>query len=288
MKGEERLTIGQGNAVLSWDEVQSDFDQPLTVQGTVVGLPIESLVVDSEQVRGGIARNDKKFKEFCESIRESGIPQPSVVRRICKGKYQILWGHRWYFAAREVGEDKVPCLIQSEPLTDADRVQIILVEDIRLDDLSPIEQAEEFARLQGQGLSQKQIARGVGKSKYYVNKALAFRNRFTVEEWKELRKVATSQHIDFSRLEEASKINEPELRRKALFSDIPVCEIRSLRKGLAQRTRPKREEPRKYKTRLKEDALSSLLEISGELRSREDVISISQKLVEQFCHEHRL
>ena len=88
--------------------------------------------------------DEDKKKEMMESIRINGIMQPLIVRPIENEKYQILAGHNRRNCAREIGINKLPCIVK-ENLTD-DEAMIYLV-DTNLctrDKISPMERARAY------------------------------------------------------------------------------------------------------------------------------------------------
>jgi len=66
----------------------------------------------------------KHMKDMVESIREHGIISPIIVRLVDDGKYEILSGHNWVEAAKQLGLDEVPVII-NEDLSDAEAALIV-------------------------------------------------------------------------------------------------------------------------------------------------------------------
>lgn len=103
------------------------------------------------------------LKELTESIRERGIIQPLIVRKV-DGKYELIAGERRWRAAREVGLAEAPVIVRSA--TDQEVLELALVENLQREDLNPIEEALAFSRLAREfGLRQEDIAQKVGKSR---------------------------------------------------------------------------------------------------------------------------
>ncbi|MBE2179747.1 MAG: ParB/RepB/Spo0J family partition protein [Chthoniobacterales bacterium] len=104
--------------------------------------------------------------ELVESVRENGIIQPLIVRKV-NGKLELIAGERRWRAAGEAGLDKVPVIVREA--TDLEVLELALVENIQREDLNPIEEARAYARLaQEFGLKQDVIAKKVGKSRAAV------------------------------------------------------------------------------------------------------------------------
>jgi len=253
----------------------------------LVSLPVESIEASGQHLRFEYD-NGKADEELAKSFQEFDILEPLIVERTGVGKYLVLCGHRRLQAAKSIGKGKVPCLVKRREFSDEERIVIMLIEDLQKKHLSPLELAEAYTKLQGLGLSQNEIACRVGKSKFHVNKALAFYSRLTAEERAEIKKVATSQHFDFARLEEGSQIDDPDLRHRALFTDMPIREIRRLRKQQNAEEIPKQPKKISYEAQLKDGALRASLKIMGRPMTREEVCSVANQLAERLCEEHHL
>ncbi|MFQ6111021.1 MAG: ParB/RepB/Spo0J family partition protein [Nitrospinota bacterium] len=110
--------------------------------------------------------NREKLEELSRSIREKGLLQPIVVRKIPEG-YGLVTGERRWRAAREAGLERVPALVIEAD--ERELVEIALVENIQRADLNPMEEATAFHHLvEGLGLTQEEAARRVGKDRSTV------------------------------------------------------------------------------------------------------------------------
>jgi ParB family chromosome partitioning protein len=115
--------------------------------------------------------DDASLQELAESIAEHGVLQPLVVMRVPSdlgpATYQLIAGERRLQAARRAGMTHVPVVIKEA--SDAQLLEIALVENIQREDLNPIEEANAFKRLSEEfGMTQEQIARRVGRSRVTV------------------------------------------------------------------------------------------------------------------------
>jgi len=103
---------------------------------------------------------------MAESIRERGVLQPILVRRV-GGAYQLVAGERRLRAAREAGLETIPALTVT--LSERELLEVALVENLQRDDLNPIEEARAYDYLCRQfGLSHEEVARHVGKDRSTV------------------------------------------------------------------------------------------------------------------------
>src|SRR6266481_3783967 len=107
-------------------------------------------------------RSDQ-LQELVDSIREHGIIQPLIVRRV-NGKCELIAGERRWRAATQLGLHEAPVIIRTA--SDQDVLELALIENLQREDLNPIEEATAFARLAKEFLlKQEDIARKVGKSR---------------------------------------------------------------------------------------------------------------------------
>ena len=111
------------------------------------------------------------LEALADSIREHGVLQPLILRPLSAGGYQIVAGERRYRASRMAGLSEVPAIIRD--LTDAETMEIALIENLQREDLNPVEEAQGYRELMERyGLTQEEVARGVGKSRPAVANAL--------------------------------------------------------------------------------------------------------------------
>lgn len=130
-------------------------------------LPIDSIVPAEDNLRRRIG----DVRDLAASITAVGIVEPLLVSPVGGDRYVIVAGHRRYAAAQKAGMTEVPCTIRT--LTDAERVEITLVENLQRSDLTAIEEASGYFRLVEHGMTQKELARRIGRSARHVASRLA-------------------------------------------------------------------------------------------------------------------
>ena len=114
--------------------------------------------------------NEAKISELAESIRNQGILQPLLVRKMPKG-YELILGERRFRAAGRAGLERIPVIVKE--VSDAESLEMALVENIQREELTPIEEALAYRQLMQEfNLTQEQVAQRVGKSRPVVTNLL--------------------------------------------------------------------------------------------------------------------
>ena len=143
---------------------------PTESEGAAVGfrmVPIAKLIPNPLQPRRHFG--DEALRDLTNSIREQGILQPLIVRPIRSepGNFEIVAGERRWRAAQRAQVHEAPVIIRD--FNDAEALAVALIENIQRDELSPLEEAEAYARLsQDFGKTQEQVAEVVGKSRSHI------------------------------------------------------------------------------------------------------------------------
>lgn len=126
--------------------------------------PIEELKPHGMQPRKTF--DDAKLTELASSIKEKGVIQPLVVRKL-EDHYQIIAGERRWRAAQKAGLKQVPVVIQD--VSEDWALEMALIENIQREDLNPIEEAEAYRNLmESFDLSQEEVAKRVGRERSTV------------------------------------------------------------------------------------------------------------------------
>jgi ParB family chromosome partitioning protein len=130
-------------------------------------LPIEFIKPNSLQPRKYFDKD--LLTQLADSIRDKGILQPIVVRKI-KGKdklWQIIAGERRWRAAQIAGLDKIPVHIKN--IKDEEVDIVALIENIQRENLSPIDEAKGYKRVMEQfSITQEELAKTMHRSRAYI------------------------------------------------------------------------------------------------------------------------
>lgn len=133
-----------------------------------VELPIDSIAPNPHQPRKDF--DDKALQDLVASLRQSGVLQPVVVRRLGDG-YQLVVGERRWRAAKLAGITRIPAVIREA--SDAESLELALVENLLREDLNPMEEAEAYQRLLAEfGWTQEELAQRVARDRSSVANCL--------------------------------------------------------------------------------------------------------------------
>ncbi len=118
--------------------------------------------------------DEKSLNELASSIKEHGIIQPLVLRRL-GDKYEIIAGERRYKAAQLAGLTEVPAIISN--IDDNKSAEIALVENVQRRNLNSLEEAKSYKKiLDKEGLTQDELAKKIGVSQSTIANKLRLLN----------------------------------------------------------------------------------------------------------------
>ncbi len=144
-------------------------DQLARPGGETIGrlIPIEDIEPNPSQPRQTLG----DLAELTASIREKGVLEPLLVRRV-EGRYQIIAGERRYRAAVEAGLAELPCVVRES--SDAETMEIALVENLQRKDLTPFEEGDGLKVLADKfGYTHEEMAEKLGKSRTTITESLS-------------------------------------------------------------------------------------------------------------------
>ncbi len=106
--------------------------------------------------------DDEALKELSQSIKEHGVIQPIIVRKV-GDKYEIIAGERRYRASQLAGKQTIPALVRD--IDDKEAAKIALLENLQRSNLTPIEEAKTYQTiLKLDNITQDELAQNLGKS----------------------------------------------------------------------------------------------------------------------------
>jgi ParB family transcriptional regulator, chromosome partitioning protein len=144
------------------------LSRPPESAGVVSELPVDSITPNPQQPRKDF--HDSTLQDLAASLRQSGVIQPVVVRRLGQG-YQLIVGERRWRAAQLAGLSQIPAVVREA--TDAQTLELALVENLLREDLNPMEEAEAYQRLLLEfGWTQEELAQRVGRDRSTIANCL--------------------------------------------------------------------------------------------------------------------
>ena len=134
----------------------------------LIEIPIDQIEPNPVQPRKSFS--PEALEELVTSIRASGVIQPVIVRHRGVG-YQLIAGERRWRAARQAGLERIPAIVREA--TDAESLELALVENLLREDLNPIDEAEAYEKLLGQfGWTQEELAGRIGRDRSSIANSL--------------------------------------------------------------------------------------------------------------------
>jgi len=110
--------------------------------------------------------DEAKIEELAASIKEYGVLQPIILRRLAGG-YQLVAGERRFRAVKKIGLETIPAVIRD--IQEERLMEIALIENLQREDLNPIDEALAYSQLMKDfGLTQEQLAEKLGKSRSQI------------------------------------------------------------------------------------------------------------------------
>jgi len=135
---------------------------------TIQRIRLEKIVPSPLQPRQEFP--SEHLHELVESIREHGIIQPLIVRKVNE-QFELIAGERRWRAAKELTLAEAPVIVREA--TDREVLELALIENLQREGLNPIEEAIAYARLHRDfHLTQEEISKRVGKSRAAVANAM--------------------------------------------------------------------------------------------------------------------
>ncbi len=169
-EGSKRHGLGRGLSALLGEDAQ-DYATLDRIKSSKE-VPIERLRPGKYQPRRRFDADE--IAELVASVRERGILQPILVRRIGDGAdetYEIVAGERRWRAAQQAQLHQVPVVIKE--FSDADALEVALVENLQRQNLTALEEAEGYRRLMDEfGHTQERLAKALGKSRSHLANTL--------------------------------------------------------------------------------------------------------------------
>ncbi|NOU72949.1 ParB/RepB/Spo0J family partition protein [Paenibacillus sp. LMG 31458] len=130
----------------------------------VIQIPLSQLRANPYQPRKNF--NEDSIRELADSIKEHGVIQPIIVRKVLKG-FEIIAGERRFRASQVTGIPTIPAVERN--FSDQQVMEIALIENVQREDLNAMEIAFAYQGIIDQfSLTQEELSAKVGKSRSHI------------------------------------------------------------------------------------------------------------------------
>lgn len=167
MSDSKRRALGRGLDALLPSAPKAS---PAYGDKSVFTCAVERLVPQKGQPRQHFEK--ERLEELAQSIREHGLLEPIVVRRVQgQDRFEIIAGERRWRASQRAGLKEVMVVVKD--VTPKAAFELALIENVQREDLNPVELAEALGRLvKEHGYSQDQLAQRLGKDRTTITNSL--------------------------------------------------------------------------------------------------------------------
>ena len=170
-KSRRKKALGKGLDALIPD--MSSFDEPTKKVASEDYFQCDIELIQPNPLQPRSRFSEEELIGLVDSIKSQGILQPLLVRTADFG-YELVAGERRLRAAKLADLETVPVMVKK--ISDAQMLEVSIVENIQRENLNPIEEAEGYHRLMTEfGLTQERAAERVGKSRSAVANFLRLR-----------------------------------------------------------------------------------------------------------------
>ena len=216
-------------------------ERPKTDGLSVTQIALDDLTPGQYQPRTKMHKST--LEELSQSIKEQGVLQPLIVRRLASGRFEIVVGERRWRASQLAGIATVPAIVKD--LNNDETAKIALIENLQREDLNALDQARGLFRLQREfNLSQEDLASSVGKSRSTVANLLRLlRLTPEVQTFLEEGKIEMGHARSLLTLDESEQIS---IAEQVIAESLSVRQCEALAAGLTPKTK-KQNKPQKNK-----------------------------------------
>jgi ParB family chromosome partitioning protein len=166
----EKRALGKGLSALISENVIGINDDSYQ---SLIEIDINHIDLNPNQPRKLF--DEQEIAELADSIKELGLIQPIIVRKLSSHQYQLIAGERRLTACKKAGLSKISAIVHSADSNQS--AEIALVENIQRQDLTPLEEATAYDSLIKRfSYTQEALAKKVGKSRSHIANTLRLLN----------------------------------------------------------------------------------------------------------------
>ena len=223
--------------------------------------------------------DQQALEELASSIKEHGVFQPIIVKKSIKG-YEIIAGERRVKASELAGLEEIPAIIRD--FNDTQMMEIALLENLQRENLSAIEEATAYKKLQETlSLTQEELAKRLGKSRSHITNMLGL---LTLPE--DIQNEVNNKSISMGHARVLSKLDninqQEELAKKIIEEGISVRRLEEI----SQENDVVKTNPQKAKVKVQNEYSYLQEELSEKLGTK---VTIKKNKIEiSFVNENDL
>ncbi|RYP83781.1 ParB/RepB/Spo0J family partition protein [Nocardioides guangzhouensis] len=132
-------------------------------------VPLASITPNPRQPRQVF--EEEAMEELVFSIKEVGLLQPVVVRRLDGDSFELIMGERRWRASQQAGLDTIPAIVRQTD--DNDMLRDALLENLHRSQLNPLEEAAAYQQmLEDFGCTHEELAGRIGRSRPQISNTL--------------------------------------------------------------------------------------------------------------------
>lgn len=215
--------------------------------------------------------DEEKLQELAASIKQYGVIQPVIVKKSIKG-YEIIAGERRVKASLLAGKTTIPAIIRD--FTDADMMQVAVLENLQRENLNPMEEAEAYKKLlDALQITQEELGNRLGKSRTYITNTVGLLSLpDMVKTLVSQEKISMGHAKILSKIEDQEKVLE--LANRIINERLTVREIEDIvTSGDYQKKNPIVKAPQESEYKMVEDILFDKFGSKVKIKNKKILIS---------------
>lgn len=165
-------SAGDADAAATVDTPDTGYagrDEPVFIDALYEEILIGAVTPNPRQPRQ--AFDEDALTELAASIREVGLLQPIVVRRLMPGRYELIMGERRWRACQRAGLERVPAIVRGT--ADDELLRDALIENLHREQLNPLDEAAAYRQLLDDfGATHEELAGRIGRSRPHITNTL--------------------------------------------------------------------------------------------------------------------
>ncbi|MFD2730065.1 ParB/RepB/Spo0J family partition protein [Enterococcus camelliae] len=156
---------GLGKGINALFQDMASLEEVDVQKDEVIEVPLNELRPNPYQPRKTF--EESSLQELANSIGQSGVFQPIIIRKSAVKGYEIIAGERRFRASKLAKKETIPAIVRS--FDEEAMMQVAVLENLQREDLNPLEEAEAYDMLmKNLKLTQAEVAERLGKSRPYI------------------------------------------------------------------------------------------------------------------------